>query len=75
MDLDAAISEMPKREHVSPGPIYDHLKSGMMKLKRSFSIGKSERMAINHGIEDTPSPHHYKVKAQPNKLQITFPKS
>ncbi len=66
---------MPLREHASPGPIYDLSTSDLSKLQRSYSIGKAERPPINHGIEATPSPQHYKPKKIPTKKASKFPKA
>jgi hypothetical protein len=47
---NAAIHEMPSRDEVSPGPIYNISKMADQQDNVSHSIGKSQRYNINHGI-------------------------
>jgi hypothetical protein len=47
---NVAIHEMPSRDEVSPGPIYNVSKMADQQDNVSHIIGKSQRYNINHGI-------------------------
>ncbi len=48
---------------------------GIRNKTATFSIGKSNRYNINHGIEKTPGPTEYNPEKKSNQKKITIPKS
>jgi hypothetical protein len=63
---------MPAREDASPGPVYN-VSAGLNS--QTFSVGKAQRMPINSGTEETPSPAYYDKKEQSTSHAVSIPRA
>ena len=73
--IKLAFCEIDEYQNSSPGPKYDTFGIGIKNKNKTFSIGKSNRYNINHGIEKTPGPTEYNPEKKKNEKKFTIPKN